>query len=242
MAVTGNSCFKLVDFKKSSSLAPLGRLIPEGLPGHSPVATSLQNTRGFTRSQSSHGLHPKYRRYYQLTIHSPLPSKIPEGLPGHSPVAASLQNTGGFIRSQSSSPTFTSPPPCKIPEGLPGHSSVAVSLHYTGGTTRSLSNRHLPPKYWRDYQVTVQQTSFHTTASLQNTGVLTRSQSGTTPFTPPPSSKIPEGLPGHNPVTTFHQNTGGITRSQSRLRLPPNYCRDYQVTVQSPPPSKILEG
>ena len=85
----------------------------------------------------------------------------------------------------------------------------------TRGITRSQSSRHLPPKYQRVYQVTVQSR---------------------------PPSKIPEVLPAHNPFATSLQNTRGITRSQSSCRLPPKYHRDYQVTVQSPPPSRIPEG
>ena len=60
--------------------------IPEGLPGHSPVAASLQNTGGITSSQSIRCFPPKYRRDYQVTVQLLPPSKIPEELPGHSPV------------------------------------------------------------------------------------------------------------------------------------------------------------
>jgi hypothetical protein len=119
--------------------------IPEVLPAHNPFATSLQNTRGITRSQSSCRLPPKYRRIYQVIVQSPSPSIILEGLPGHCPIATSLQNTGGITRSQSSRPPFTLLPPSKLLECLPGHSPVLP-----------LSHRRLPPKYQRDYQVTIQ--------------------------------------------------------------------------------------
>ena len=134
--------------------------------------------------------------------------------------------------------TVQSPPPSKILEGLPSHIPVVASLQNTGGITKSQSSRHLFPKYYRDYQVTFQSPP----PCKINTGGITWSHSSSPPFTPPPPSKIPEGLQAHSPVAASLQNTRGVIRSQSSRRLPPNYRRDYQVTVQSPLASKIPEG